>query len=119
CWLGTADTRPAGARSVASRAQRVQKPQVPSKISRSDFPDTASNLRGAAGSPSGSLGLMRPISRVAFCAPPCAYVKYAQSGVPHPTKPTGFAGPRVGGSLDLDHLSPKSLGRASGRTPRL
>src|SRR5215510_4327473 len=42
--------------------------------------------------PSGSLALMRPISRVAFCAPRCAYVGYAHSGVPHPTKPTGFAG---------------------------
>src|SRR5215472_3197644 len=43
-------------------------------------------------SPTGSLTLMRPISHVPFCAPPCAYVEYAQSGVPHPTKPTGFAG---------------------------
>ena len=31
-------------------------------------------------SPSGSLALMQPISRVAFCAPRCAYVEYAHSG---------------------------------------
>src|SRR5499425_3965413 len=53
-------------------------------------------------SPSGSLALVRPISRApfpasgdpqaSFCAPRCAYVEYAHSGVPHPTKPTGFAG---------------------------
>src|SRR5215470_1663120 len=37
---------------------------------------------------------------------------------PTPRNPRVSRGPRVGGSLDLDHLCPKSLGRASGPSPR-